>query len=38
MLHAHERYSSNGQTDTLPLGPYKVNIERNNFIQHLKKS
>ena len=26
----------NGQTDTLPQGHYNFNVERNNFIQHLK--
>ena len=25
-----------GQTDTLPWGHYKVDIERKKFIQHLK--
>ena len=31
-----KRYLVNGQTDTLPWGHYNVNVERNNFIQHLK--
>jgi len=25
-----------GQTDTLPWGHHMINVERNNFIQHLK--
>lgn len=31
-----KRYLSNGQTDTLPWGHYKVNVEKNNFIQYIK--
>lgn len=31
-----KRYLIEGQTDTLPWGHYKVNVERNNFITHLR--
>ncbi len=33
-----KRYLTEGSTDTLPWGYYKLDVPKENFIQHLKDS